>query len=44
MAAPAFVRFLPADFAAIIKGIPKEDLQSEELRQQRRARRLFIVA
>jgi len=31
---------LSADFAAAIRGIPKEDLLSEEVRQQRRARRL----
>jgi Tol biopolymer transport system component len=31
---------LGADFAAAIRGIPKEDLLSEEVRQQRRFRRL----
>ena len=31
---------LSADFAAAIRGIPKEDLLSEKVRQQRRARRL----
>jgi hypothetical protein len=31
---------LAADFAAAIRGIPKEDLLSEEVRQQRRARTL----
>jgi hypothetical protein len=39
-------RFLAAsaDFAAIIAGIPKEDLLSEEVRQQRRAVRLAYGA
>ena len=38
-AAPSDARFmeLGADFAAAIRGIPKEDLLSEEVRQQRRA-------
>ena len=31
---------LGADFAAAIHGIPKEDLLSQEVRQQRRALRL----
>jgi tetratricopeptide (TPR) repeat protein len=37
-AAPRDARFeeLAADFAAVIRGIPKEDLLSEEVRQQRR--------
>ena len=41
-AAPRDAKFreLGADFAAAIRGIPKEDLLSEELRQQRRALRL----
>ncbi len=33
---------LAADFAAGIRGVPKEDLMSEEVRQQRRARRLAV--
>jgi WD40 repeat protein len=33
---------LGADFAAAIRGVPKEDLMSEEVRQQRRARRLAV--
>ncbi len=33
---------LGADFAAAIRGIPKEDLMSEELRQERRTRRLAV--
>jgi tetratricopeptide (TPR) repeat protein len=33
---PAFMA-LAADFAAAVRGVPKEDLLSEELRQQRRA-------
>ncbi len=39
---PRDTRFieLGADFAAMIRGIPKEDLLSEEVRQQRRALRL----
>ncbi len=41
-AAPRDAKFreLGADFAAAIRGIPKEDLLSEEVRQQRRALRL----
>jgi tetratricopeptide (TPR) repeat protein len=41
-AAPGDDKFteLAADFAAAIRGIPKEDLLSQELRQQRRALRL----
>ena len=35
---------LAADFAAAIRGIPKEDLLSEEVRQQRRARTLAGMA
>ena len=35
---------LGADFASAIRGIPKEDLLSEEVRQQRRARTLAGVA
>jgi tetratricopeptide (TPR) repeat protein len=35
---------LAADFAAAIRGIPKEDLLSEELRQQRNAVRLASAA
>ena len=35
---------LSADFAAAIRGIPKEDLLSEEVRQQRRARTLAGTA
>jgi hypothetical protein len=35
---------LAADFAAAIRGIPKEDLLSEEVRQQRRARTLAGTA
>jgi len=35
---------LAADFAAAIRGIPKEDLLSEEVRQQRRARTLAWTA
>jgi tetratricopeptide (TPR) repeat protein len=35
---------LGADFAAAIRGMPKEDLMSEEVRQQRRARRLAVGA
>ena len=35
---------LAADFAAAIRGVPKEDLMSEEVRQQRRARRLAVGA
>src|SRR5262249_53085233 len=35
---------LAADFAAAIRGIPKEDLLSEEVRQQRRARTLAGAA
>jgi hypothetical protein len=38
-----FIR-LGADFAAAIRGIPKEDLLSEEVRQQRRARTLAGTA
>jgi hypothetical protein len=40
--APKGIEFmgLGADFAAAIRGIPKEDLLSEEVRQQRRARTL----
>jgi tetratricopeptide (TPR) repeat protein len=39
---PRDTRFteLAADFAAAVRGIPKEDLLSEEVRQQRRALRL----
>ena len=33
-----------ADFAAAIRGVPKDDLMSEEVRQQRRARRLAVGA
>ena len=33
---------LGADFAAAIRGVPKEDLMSEELRQERRTRRLAV--
>ena len=33
---------LGADFAAAIRGVAKEDLMSEEVRQQRRARRLAV--
>ena len=42
--APKGVEFigLGADFAAAIRGIPKEDLLSEEVRQQRRARTLAV--
>src|SRR5262249_56409780 len=41
-AAPRDARFqeLGADFAAAIHGMPKEDLLSQEVRQQRRALRL----
>jgi tetratricopeptide (TPR) repeat protein len=35
---------LGADFAAAIRGVPKEDLMSEEVRQQRRAQRLAVGA
>ena len=35
---------LGADFAAAIRGLPKDDLMSEEVRQQRRARRLAVGA
>lgn len=35
---------LAADFAAAIRGVPKEDLLSAELRQQRRALRLAVAA
>ena len=35
---------LSADFASAIRGLPKEDLMSEEVRQQRRARRLAVGA
>lgn len=35
---------LGADFAAAVHGMPKEDLLSEEVRQQRRARRLATGA
>jgi tetratricopeptide (TPR) repeat protein len=35
---------LAADFAAAIRGVPKEDLLSEELRQQRRALRQACAA
>ena len=35
---------LGADFAAAIHGMPKEDLLSQEVRQQRRARRLAVGA
>ena len=38
-----FIR-LGADFASAIRGIPKEDLLSEEVRQQRRARTLAGTA
>jgi WD40 repeat protein len=34
---------LAADFAAAIRGIPKEDLLSEEVRQQRRFRNIAVV-
>src|SRR5262245_7873457 len=45
-AAPGDSRFeeLAADFAAVIRGIPKEDLLSEEVRQQRRYRRHVAAA
>jgi WD40 repeat protein len=33
---------LGADFAAAIRGVPKEDLMSEEVRQQRRLRRIAV--
>src|SRR6516165_1509280 len=44
--APKVTEFmgLGADFASAIRGIPKEDLLSEEVRQQRRARTLAGVA
>jgi hypothetical protein len=35
---------LAADFAAVIRGMPKEDLLSEEVRQQRKALRLAFSA
>jgi WD40 repeat protein len=35
---------LAADFAAAIRGVPKEDLLSQEVRQQRRALRLALGA
>src|ERR1700693_5899231 len=35
---------LAADFAAAIRGMPKEDLLSQEVRQQRRALRLAVSA
>ena len=35
---------LAANFAAAIRGMPKEDLLSEEVRQQRRALRLAVGA
>jgi hypothetical protein len=35
---------LAADFAAVIRGMPKEDLVSQEVRQQRRALRLALGA
>jgi TIR domain len=38
------VMALGADFASAIRGIPKEDLSSEEVRQQRRARTLAGAA
>jgi tetratricopeptide (TPR) repeat protein len=45
-ASPGDARFteLAADFAAAIHGVPKEDLLSQEVRQQRQALRLAVSA